>query len=139
MKCPLPFLCCTLTIRTTITHLGNIDKGRKGSQWRPRLQVGPFRGCWSAPPLSRMPPDKKRKKSNYSPSLTNPAGQRHKQGPVKTKSCSQENRSLHLWLRPRCEVKTRPTTRTSAFRGGLTQFQRGCRKGGKKSTPRSAP
>lgn len=139
MKCPLPSRCwivkSSLTILTTITHLGETDGGRKGSQWRPRLQVGPFRGCGSAPPPSRMPLPlkKKRKKSNYSPSLTNPAGERHKLGPVKTKTCSHENcsqpapvASPSLWGRDEAEGTT------NAFRGGLTHFRRGCREKKKK-------
>lgn len=141
MKCPLPSRCwivkSSLTILTTITHLGETDGGRKGSQWRPRLQVGPFRGCGSAPPPSRMPLPlkKKRKKSNYSPSLTNPAGERHKLGPVKTKTCSHENcsqpapvASPSLWGRDEAEGTT------NAFRGGLTHFRRGCREKKKKTS-----
>lgn len=119
--------------------MGRQTGGRKGSQWRPTLQVGPFRGCGSAPPPSRMPlPLKKeRKKSNYSPSLTNPAGERHKPGPVKTKTCSHENcsqsapvSSPSLWGKDEAEGTT------NAFRGGLTHFRRGCRK--KKKTPMSS-
>lgn len=119
-----------------ITHLGETDGGEENLTVEIQTAGWSLQGVRLCPAsFPKAPTSKKkkrtkkeRKKSNYSPSLTNPAGARHKQGHVKTELHSHGNRSLHLWLGPRCEVKPRPMAPKLASTERSTLDRRGCRK-----------